>query len=677
MLKKIITFMLVAALIISTTSIYAATSTTAKTTTASGTEKTSTQDQSDWKDSLAKIKAMGIINAKDLDLNGNMSRQTFAKIIVNATGNYELADSLSGSTNYSDVSKTSDFCGYINAAVNKGFLSAYTDGKFKPQSAINFAQLCTAMVKALGYTGTDVIGVWPTGYIDKAKNLGLTKGFNLSSNSSVSTSAAITMIGRMLNTNIKKTNTTDANKTLNDSVGLLNDESNWVYGDPEVAINFNPDTKKLGKITFDPDIPILKNTYDNTVTPATKKIGEVVKISDIKSKDVVYQVYNKLNVLIYYLVVENQINGEITSILPTKYSPEKIQLDKVDYELSSDARISKFNSSSGSLNVGDTATIVLGYDGKVVDAYYQEDEDNENYAFVTSWDTEWKVPVGGAGKMCYTVELLHVDGTKKTYDIAENPSKFDKKLVTFKYLDVDETSVELYSVDYETPKYDLTIDTDQRIIGHRYATSNIKIFNCTDYTASIIKWGDIPEGTLPAKKVLFMGSVKDDDFQDVNVLLLYDLNNEQNKDFMVQRISTPMGMVSDTYKYYLRAGGVDYTYECEHQLSGVKIGSVVNMKLDEKGAIASFNEVKVPDNLGWIVQAIDDNRIKINDWVFTFNSDITLYFMNADGSISRGTKADVILNYTYNSIKMYCNRPLSNGGKVQAIVFSKYNETDN
>jgi hypothetical protein len=172
-----------------------------------------------------------------------------------------------------------------------------------------------------------------------------------------------------------------------------------------------------------------------------------------------------------------------------------------------------------------------------------------------------------------------------------------------------------------------------------------------------------------------MGSVKDDDFQDVNVLLLYDLNNEQNKDFMVQRISAPMGMVSDTYKYYLRAGGTDYTYECEHQFSAVKIGSVVNMKLNEKGEIDSFNEVKVPDNTGWVVQAVDDNRIMINDWVFSLNSDITFYFMNADGSISRGSKTDVILNYTYNSIKMYCNRPLSNGGKIQAIVFNKYNET--
>ena len=45
------------------------------------------------------------------------------------------------------------------------------------------------------------------------------------------------MISRMLNTNIKKViaNNNNADVTLSVSVGLIDDQTNWVYGETEVA----------------------------------------------------------------------------------------------------------------------------------------------------------------------------------------------------------------------------------------------------------------------------------------------------------------------------------------------------------------------------------------------------------------------------------------------------------
>jgi len=375
--------------------------------------------------------------------------------------------------------------------------------------------------------------------------------------------------------------------------------------------------------------------------------------------------------LMYYLVIDNKIVGNITSILPSKYSPTKIQIDNVDYDLGEYVKIDKFNSTSGSFSVGDEISAVLGYDGKVVDAYYSEDEDNQKYGFVTDWTSTLEYAPGDYGKPHYTVELLHVDGTKETYDIGENPEQYDNKLVTYTYLDDDEETVALQNLTYTTSS-EVTIDTAQRMIGHKFATDNIKVFNCTDYTASIIKWSDIPNGTLPAGKILYMGNIGD--FEDVNVLLLYDVNNVQNKDFVVQRYDVPDGRRTLEYSYYMRSGGTDYTYKCEHQLSSVEIGSVVNMKMADDNTIDSLNEVKNPDNLGWVVEAIDANRIKINGWVFAFNSDVAIYEIDASGNLSVRKISDITLNYTYDRVKMYCNRPLNNGGKVQTIIFSKYSD---
>ncbi|HEY5584925.1 MAG TPA: hypothetical protein VIK78_10590, partial [Ruminiclostridium sp.] len=62
MLKKIITFMMIAVLLLSTFS-YAA---------------TTTQTQSTWKDSLANLKLMGVVNESDLNMSGNITRAVFS-----------------------------------------------------------------------------------------------------------------------------------------------------------------------------------------------------------------------------------------------------------------------------------------------------------------------------------------------------------------------------------------------------------------------------------------------------------------------------------------------------------------------------------------------------------------------------------------------------------------------
>jgi len=651
MLKKIITFTLIAVLLLSSTFSYAA---------------TTTQTQSTWKDSLEKLKLMGVVNESDLNMTGKMTREVFSKIIVNSTGNNELAQSLSGATTFSDVSKTSALCGYINAAVTKGYLSALSNGKFTPNNSLNFAQLCTAMVKALGYTSSDIIGTWPNGYIEKAKSLGLTTGFSLKSTDSVLTSATITMIGRMLNTNIKKAIGISAEVTLANSIGLLDDQINWVYGEPEVAFNFNPNTKKLGSITFDPNIPILMDTTNNAVTPVTKVVGETISLADIKDKDVVYEVYNKLNVLMYYLVVDNKIDGQITSILPSKYSPKKIQINDVEYDLGEYAKISKFNSSSGALEVGDSVSVVLGYDGKVVDAYYTEDSTNEEYAFVVNCSTMVSKAAADYGKVYYTVELMHVDGTRKSYKIAEDPNQYKWRLV--KYSSVNDDTVVLLNLTYRTAT-EVQIDRYEKKIDQGYASDNIKIFNYTDSSVSLLNWTDLPDGKLPAGKVQFLGTTGD--FGDVNVMVTSDVLNQQYKNYVVQKLQVPDGKKTTEYTYNLISGSNQYTYSSKTEVPGAVVGSVFSMKMYNNN-VSSFGQIKNPDALAWYVQAIDSKRIKMNEWVYMFNSDVTIYLKDYSNNLTVKKISDIVLgtNSGYGSIKLYCDRPLNNGGKVQAIVIS-------
>ncbi len=622
------------------------------------------QSQSDYSETVDRLKQLGVIDDTDLNTNGKMTRELFAKIIVNSTGNSELAQSLSGSTTFSDVSTASKYCCYVNAAANLGYLSAFSDGKFKPEADLTFAQLCTAMVKALGYTASDIVGAWPNGYIDKAKNLGLTNGYSLGSNSILNQSAAIIMIGRMLNTNIKKANAQETDTTLVDKVGLMDDQSNWVYSKPEVALNFNPDAKKLGNITFRDDIPILRDTYNNTASPATKNVGEIITLKDIKDKDVVYEVYNKLNVLIYYLVVDNKVEGQITSILPSKYSPKTLQINSVDYEFGQYANLNKFNSSLGSYNTGDGVTAILGYDGKVVDAYYQVDENNEDYAFVLNCSTMVSKEAADYNKEYFTVELLHVDGSRKTYKVNIDPYAFKWRLVQYSLINDD--TVALLNMTYDISSA-FQVDINNKKIGENYVTDNVKIFNYTDYAVKLVRWSDIPNGRLLSGKIKYLGYTGD--FNDVNVICAYDLFNEQEKDMVVQSMEKPVSR-DGSYKYELVAGSSKYTYTTKTEIPNAEVGTVLSMKLNND-VIMGYNHITNPVEQWWYVQAVDSKRIKIDNVIYQFSSTVSVYFNDYSGKLSSQPVSNIRVgpNQGYDNIRIYTDRPLDNGGKVTMLVF--------
>lgn len=624
-----------------------------------------TPSQTVWKDSLNELKSLGVIADSDFKTTGNMSRAIFSKIIVTATGNNDMAKSLAGSSTFADVSAQSAYCGYINAAIKKGYMSALADGSFRPNNALTMAQICTAVIRALGYTDSDIAGGWPGGYIEKAANLGITKDFALKSGDSVPITTAIVIVDRMMNTYIKRVNSGDGDKTLKDSIGLVDDQSNLTYGKPEIAFNFKPSTKKLGSITFNTSLPILKNTVNNSVTPAANTVGESITINDIKDKDVVYPVYNKLNVLIYYLVVDNKVDGQITSILPSKYAPKSIKINSIEYQLGDYANLSRFNSSKGAFKVGDTVSVVLGYDGKIIEGYYTDNSDNKDYAFVQNTSTVVSKDAADYGKLYYTVDLMLIDGTTKTFKVKEDPGQYKWRLV--KYSAVTDDTITLMSLNYMTPT-EVTFDKYEKKINQSYAADNIKIFNYTDSTVRLVNINDIPNGILRAGKVQYIGN--SGDFSDVNILLINDVFEEQYKNCVVQKIQVPDGRVN-SYTYTLLSGSNKYTYTTQAEIPGATVGAIFKMKM-YNNSINSFVQIKDPDALGWFVQALDSKRIMINNWVYMFNPEMTVYLVDYAGDISVKKVADIVTgtNAAYTSVKLYCDRPLNNGGKVQTIVIS-------
>jgi len=123
-----------------------------------------------------------------------------------------------------------------------------------------------------------------------------------------------------------------------------------IYSKPEVASNFNPLYNKLGDITFDSNIKIIKN-------------GEAITKKDIKDMDVVYNVTDMNGENRYILVIENYTEGNIKAFLADGHSPTGIQIDSNSYNYDKNMQFSKLQYFS----TGDLVALLLGHDGKVID----------------------------------------------------------------------------------------------------------------------------------------------------------------------------------------------------------------------------------------------------------------------------------------------------------------------
>jgi len=124
----------------------------------------------------ARLQTLGIIAGfpdGSLGLDQTMTRAQFAKVITIATGNEIIADAMQNSpTKFPDAKVGVWYTGYVNVASELGYILGYPDGTFKPNEPINNAEVLTILLRALGYDDR-LPGSWPTDYLVKANELGI------------------------------------------------------------------------------------------------------------------------------------------------------------------------------------------------------------------------------------------------------------------------------------------------------------------------------------------------------------------------------------------------------------------------------------------------------------------------------------------------------------------------
>lgn len=319
----------------------------------SGTANTSTEKTTPTCDpALARrvLVAMGVVSSSQTTTSGLkklVTRQQFAKMLVQLSPYKNKVGTTVKTSMYSDVKKTSAYAPYIKIAVQNGWMKGDLKGKFRPKQAVTLQESVAAVLAMLGYSDSDFQG-------------------NLSS-------AKISFYkAQKLNKNIKKK--AKDKMTYGDMCCLLYnmlvtaDKSGSIYGRTlGYSLDANGDVAYLPLVYDELDGPVIAGADWRSQIPfstgsSTIYIdGSKSSADNIHEYDVLYY-SKKLNSIFVY---QDRVTGRLNGVSPDRYTPSAVTVAGTSYTLA-DQTIAYEVSAMGSYEIGDYVTLLLGREGTVV-----------------------------------------------------------------------------------------------------------------------------------------------------------------------------------------------------------------------------------------------------------------------------------------------------------------------
>jgi hypothetical protein len=170
-------------------------------------ELTASIEDKDVVSAVERLAAFGIIDGMDdgkYHPELDVTREQFAKVLVEALGLGSAAGAAQGATQFADVEAGRWSSGYVNVAVGQGILKGYPDGTFKPANKVTYAEAVTMLVRALGYQDSFLSGTWPGNYVAKSADLGITEDVTFASDGFADRGSMAVMVNNTLDAEVVK-----------------------------------------------------------------------------------------------------------------------------------------------------------------------------------------------------------------------------------------------------------------------------------------------------------------------------------------------------------------------------------------------------------------------------------------------------------------------------------------
>lgn len=636
-MKKIISIMLVFALVLGSFSFAFASDDAAK--------LTGDIENDDVVRAVKRLAAFGIVNGmEDGEYHPELdvTREQFAKLVVEALGLGKAAEAAQVTTEFSDVAPTRWSAGYVNIAAGQGIVNGMPDGTFRPAEKVTYAQAVTMLVRGLGYKDQYLPGNWPQNCIAKAAELDLTDDVEFAPSGNADRGSVAILVNNTLDAKIVKVRDYEGGTV------------NYIVSD-ETLLEDRLDSAKVENIRV-----VANSRLDDSLD--SDELELVAIKDDVKIDDKEYDEGEDIKVEIGDMIdPELLIGAEITGY----FDDDKLVYAQVETKESDIHRtIAYDDEGDGTIYVWEAndyfkfdENAVVYINGEKVDldlnddGEWYDDDDDESLAYTTYNEyTDSDYSYGFARKLVSNNDEI-------TFMEVFVPEKVN---MLVKDVDADDSKIEYVlsyngDIDYEQAA-GVDLDDDEELDLDDYDTVNIYREN-----GEKIELSDIEENDI----IYFAENAEDDDIAEI---LVADAERIVSGEFDKVRVGvkssgfTRSRLTVDDEDYYV-ASKFAYTEDEMDNVKGIHrytdldkelddvFGEEVSLYRDLKGRVAflSTDVEATTDNYG-VVLGVDerfgDHSIKL----WNTNDAKAVYEYDTDSDIDVDELEEgIIVKYDLNS----------------------------
>ncbi|NCB63036.1 MAG: S-layer homology domain-containing protein [Clostridia bacterium] len=584
---------------------------------------------------LSALDIMSGNESGDLMLGNSVSRAEFTKMAVSASTFRDSVGPETATDPYPDVSRTHWAAGYIQAAVDHALVRGDLYGRFNPNSTITLAEGATIAERLLGYQDADFAGAYPSGQMALYKTLELSDGV-----ATISPGAPMTRGDALyLFYNLLTANTKDGKAYL--SVLKPGQTLLTASGDIDMValINSAMNGPMVAEGSWQSKIPFTLSTAK------VYRSGAASSVSAIVQSDVVYWSKPMRTLWVY----SNRVSGSIQSVTPTS-APTSVTVAGKSYGIETSAAAYAL-SDLGTYKAGDTVTLLLGRDSKVVSVLSSSSASasGDICGLVTSVAPGTYTDAGGNDYTASTITITATDGN--TYSYRWDKSGF--KAGNLVRVTTSGGSTQIKSVSSISLSGKVSGD-GAKVAGYTFS-GDVEILDTYESSAVRVYPSRLAGVTLNDGAVRYYQlNTKGE----ISKLVLNDVTGDLYQYGVITSVNEYSEGMTLVGSYAYDIGGAAKSIPQSNTLYGVSVGPFV-LKTDSKGSISMKNLTTIK------LTGVDGHTAQASNRSYTISDNVAVYEVrNGDYFYS---SLSVVSGGNYTLTGWYDKDEIS-GGRIRVIT---------
>ncbi len=353
-------------------------------------------------------------------------------------------------------------------------------------------------------------------------------------------------------------------------------------------------------------------------TVTVMRDGVKSSVSEVKTNDIAYYL-EELNIALVY---SKKVTGIYEDAQPNKDAPSSITVSGVTYSIEGVEAFSKL-SSSGTFNLGDTVTLLIGKSGGVADVATNTELSDKVYGFLTQTGTK-ETTVSGSKVVKPYIKLVLPTGEAREYVADKDYSKLNNSVVTVTLKDSVATVSTLASKKGLSGKF--VWSSANAKIGADELAPDIKIIevSTTDSGETSITSSVFPQRlngiNIKESDVLYASK---NSGGLIDSLILKDITGDIHQYGIIthaKNTSSDM-QLSGAYEYI--SNGITYNTTTMNKSYSVKTGDVVKIASIDGKTVSSI--VKLPSQATGKITDITGSQITLGGKTYTIADDMHIY----------------------------------------------------